>query len=457
MGNWEAGTGRVCITPPIGLIMSGYADRDQLSKGVHDDLYAKALVLGDGKTKIAVVTTDLAGVDKGLVAQIRQTAWNRTGIKKENIMIAASHTHSGPEGTRRYESLGIPTEDKAIEGLSKDDYVDHLRDTTARWIAGAIYKADNNLEKARIGVGKGEVYTVGLNRRDPKGPMDPEVGVIRVDNAGGEPRAVLMNFACHPTVLGSSNYLYSADYPGYAMRTVETALGEGVQAMFMNGACGNISTRFTRREQTFREAERLGSILGSEALRVALEMKTADEVKLGAISKIVGLPAKRFPTVEEARETAKLEKEKYNNLEKKGASHGEMRIAYTSMEGAQRILKLVETGIGQLKKIETEMQAFRIGDCVLFAEPGELFIEIALDIRRNSKLKNTFVVGYANDSVGYIPTKKAYEEGLYETFSTLLSPDAGQIVRDTAVELIEQVHSEHYPTSIRLPPRARSI
>jgi hypothetical protein len=441
MVNCEAGTGKVCITPPIGLLMAGYSERNQLARGVHDDLYAKALVLNDGTTKLAVIATDLIGLDRELVAKIRQLAEERTGIKKANITVTASHTHSGPEVTRGYE-LFIPVEEKPIEGLSKKDYLDHLRDMVARWIAGAVYIANCNLEEAKIGVGKGAVYAVGLNRRDPKEPMDPEVGVVRVDNTNGDPIAILMNFTCHPTVLDYNNYLYSADYPGYAMRTVETALGKGVEAMFTNGACGNISTRFARREQTFREAERLGTILGGEVVRVASEIKTAEKAKLGVASKVVELPVKSFPTIEEAKRALEEEKEKYNNLKKKGSSHGELRVAYTSMEGAEIVLRWVEAGISKLKKIETEMQAIRIDDSVLVAEPGELFVEIALDIKKNSKLRNTFVVGYANDTIGYVPTKKAYEEGLYETFSTLLSPEAGKTIQDAALKLIEAVVSE---------------
>jgi len=443
LGNLQAGTGKVCITPPIGLIMSGYGERDHLSKGVHDELYAKALVLDDGTTKLSVVTTDLIGVDSELVARIRQIAGKRTGIEKDKIMITASHTHSGPEVTKDFELLGISLEEKPIEGITKDEYLDHLRDVMVRWISGAIYIANSNLKEARIGFGKGEVRTVGLNRRDPNELYDPEVGVIRIDSFDGEPVAVLMNFACHPTVLDYKNYLYSADYPGYAMRIVERVLGKGVQAMFTNGACGNISTRFTRRAQTFREAERLGSILGSEVTKVSSNIETVGKVRLNVASEKVQLPAKSFPTIEDAEKAVRIEEDKFNDLKKKRTSQGELRVAYTSVEGAQGTLKWVKAGIGKLKKIDVELQAIGINDSVLVAQPGELFIEIALDIKKNSRPKNAFVVGYANDSIGYVPTKKAYEEGLYETYVTLLSPDAGQIVRDTALKLIKQVASEH--------------
>jgi len=439
LGNFKAGVGRVCITPPVGLIMAGYGERNQLSKGVHDDLYAKALVLDNGITKLSIVAADLLGLDKELVAKIRQIVEKRTGIKKDKIMIAASHTHSGPEITKEFKLLGIPMEEKPIEGLSKNEFIDHLRDTVARWVVGSVYIANNNLEEAKIGVDKGEVHTVGLNRRDLKGPMDPEVGVIRIDNMDGNPMAILMNFTCHPTVLSSKNYLFSADYPGCAMKTVETVLGGDVIAMFTNGACGDISTRFVRREQTFREVERLGVILGSEVLKIAEGIETTNQVTLKAASEIVRLPVRKFPTLEEAEKIVERERNNLEKLKKQGAPAGELRVAYTSLEGAEITLKLVKAGISRLKTVETEMQVMAINDVVFVGEPGELFVEIGKEIKKQSGLRNTFVVGYANDTIGYVPTKKAYEEGLYETFSTLFSPDCGQIITGTALKLISSV------------------
>jgi len=438
LGVLQAGIGRICVTPPVGLIMTEFDERNQLSKGVHDDLYARALVLDDGVTKLSIVTVDLQDLDKELVAKTRQIVERRTGIKKDNVTIAAIHTHSGPELTKDITLLGIPLE-RPIEGLAKREYIDSLRDSMARSIAGAVYVANSNLRRAKIGVGKGQVHTIGLNRRDSKEPMDPEVGVIRVDSHEGEPVVVLMNYACHPTVLGSDNLLYTADYPGYAVRSVEAALGKGVQAMFTNGACGNVSTRFTRREQTFKEAERMGSILGGEVVKVASEIKAFDQVRLSIVSEAIELPTKSYPTVEEARKTVELEKERFENLKKKGASPAELRVAYTSMQGAEMALRGAEAGLGKLKKIGTEMQAIGINDSILVAEPGELFAETGLKIKKDSGLENVFVVGYANDYIGYVPTKEAYKEGLYETFTTLLSQDSCEIIQNTALKMIRLV------------------
>ena len=438
MGKLFAGVAKVIITPPIGIPLAGYGERDKLSTAIHDELYAKALVLSDGKTKAAIVTTDLAGVDKEFVSSIRKQVQKRTDIKKENILISASHTHSGPDMSKPR----FFTEEKVIEGLSKKDYVDSLREVTDRKIAGAVLMADNNMKEARVGVGKGVACGVAANRRDSKGPMDNTVGVLRVDDEEGKHMAILVNFCGHPTVLSFDNYLISADYPGYAMRAVENAIGEDVIAMFTNGACGNVSTRFTRREQTFREAKRLGSILGGEVIKVSEEIETRDQGKLKVISKKIRLPAKRFPTIREAEEDCKTAKDNFERLKAEGATKERLRVSYTTLEGAERLVEWVKKGIGKIKEVETEMQAIAIDDTVLIAEPGELFVEIGLDIKKKAGLENVFVVGYANDSIGYVPTREAYKEGKYEAFSTILSPEAGEIIHKTALELISKVKSK---------------
>jgi hypothetical protein len=439
-----AGTAKVDITPPVGTHLAGYKDRKKLSISIHDELYSKALVLFDGKTKVAIITTDLIGVDKKFVSKIRKQVNERTGIKEKNILISASHTHSGPDILKVPEELSFALfeEEQVIEGLSKKDYVDSLREVTARKIAGAVFMADRNLKKAKIGTSKGIVYGVTANRWNLNGPTDNTVGVIKVDEKE-KTMAVFINFCGHPTVLGPDNYMISADYPGYAMRLVEHAVGEDAIAMFTNGACGNVSTRFTRREQTFKEAKRLGFILGGEILKVLEGAETESRIKLDVASKTIKLPIKEFPTLKEAEEHFSKVKANFEKLKAEGATREVLRVAYTALEGAERLVKLLEIGgIEKIKEIETEMQAIAIGKIALISIPGELFVEAGLEIKEKSGEKDVFIIGYANDYVGYIPTLEAYKKGEYEVFSTVLSPDASRIVHNTAIELIKKLHQD---------------
>ena len=431
MGNILAGVAEVNITPPsAGTPLAGYGARKNgvgPSEGMHDELYAKALVLFDGEQKVALVTTDLVGIDLELTNSIRDLAEKEAGITMGNILIAASHTHSGP-AVEFNETIPIPN-------IYKRE-IENYRYTLKRKIASAIYVANKNLRKARIGVGKGQVFTIGVNRHDPKGPMDPEVGVLRVDDEDGSLIGALVNYTCHPTVMSADNLLISADFPGYAMNLVERMKGREVIALFTNGAEGNISTRFTRREQTFREVERFGTILGAEVLKVLEQITTRSQATLEAATEKIRLPFRKLPTLEEARRMVEECKRKLEELRKEGATRPYVRVAETTLQGAEATLSLVKTLKGE--GLVSEMQVIRIDDAAFVGVPVELFVEVGLEIKKKSGLKNAYVVGLANDYVGYVVTREAYEEGVYESLETRLSPVGEEIIRDTALRLIKK-------------------
>jgi len=433
----KAGVAKVNITPPVGVPMSGYAARKEPSQGVHDELYAKALVLDDGKQRIAMVISDLLYLDEDFTESVRRLTEESTGIGGQNVMVAVTHTHAGPVGCclnlmYRLEDEGVVNRIKGMRSLVED-----LRSVLERKIAGAIYVAAQNMMDAKIGVGKGLVHAVGTNRRDPRGPMDPEVGVVRIEDLESNVKAVLYNFTCHPTVLGADNILFTADYPGYASGVIEEM--KGAVALFTNGAFGDISTRFTRREQTFREAERLGTILAAEVLKTLEQTETTNRVKVNAISKKVNLPFKKLPSSEEAERMVKEAQQKLESLKKQGAPHGELRVAMTTLEGAEMTLHFVKEGLLKGKEAVSEVQVLAANDTVFVGVPGELFVEVGLEIKKRSGLKHAYIVGCANDSVGYILSPKAYEEALYETGATPFSQAAGQRILETALELIKEV------------------
>jgi len=425
-----AGVAKVNITPPpAGTPLDGYAARKDgvgPSEGVHDELYAKALVLSDGKQKVAIVATDLIAVDLRITNAIREFAEKRIGIPRKNVLVSASHTHSGP-------AIGVLEEVIPIPDVYRHE-VENYRHTLEKNITSAIYIANEKLRGARIGIGKGKIFTIGANRRGPKGPLDPEVGVLRVDDEKGDLTGVLVNYTCHPTVMGADNLLVSADFAGYAMEFIEKTKGEGVVALFTNGAQGNISTRFTRREQTFGEVERLGSILGAEVLGVLEQIETIDRLRLKSVVGEVHLPLRELPTLEEAMKMVKESKKTLEELKKRGAPQPEVRVAETTLQGAMGALKSVRGP--RRKDVISEVQVVRINDVALVGVPGELFVEIGLDIKKKSGLEYAYVVGLANDYVGYIVTRNAYEEGMYEPLITKLSPAGEKVISDMALKLL---------------------
>jgi len=253
----KAGVEEIDITPPIDGPMAGYSTRgENVSKGIHDRLYAEALVLDDGSTKLAIVSIDLIGIVKESTENIKAMVRDRTGI--DHILIVASHTHSGPA---------------------------HWSQDIERKIAEAIVQANRNLKPARMGVGVGEVRE-GHNRRMirtdgslmmfwrnrnriPTNPVDYQLGVIRIEGSDG-PIATLVNFTCHPVVAGPENLLYSADYPGAMKRMVKNEIGGEV--MYLSGSSGDINPFWDKtppNEGAFEQIEKMGRAIADEVLKVS--------------------------------------------------------------------------------------------------------------------------------------------------------------------------------------------
>ena len=212
------GAGSLPIDPPFGLEMSGFIARQAGCRGIHDSLRARALVLVDRDTKLALLSADLIGIDADLLAEVRALVGQWTDIPPGRVIISATHTHSGPAVLRR-----------AYLGKVDSSYLAGL----ARNLAGAVHLANQALDPVRVYAGQGECRTVGRNRRRPGGPTDPEVLVLRFAGPAGT-KALLVNYACHPVVLGPGNLLLSADYPAY-LRGVLERVYPGAQVAFING------------------------------------------------------------------------------------------------------------------------------------------------------------------------------------------------------------------------------
>jgi len=425
----KVGISSVNITPPIGVPMAGYSARMSSAKEIHDDLYAKAIVFNDKDTKAALVRCDLIGLERDFVEETRRLIESETGIDRNNIMITCTHTHSGPIT----DSL-IPDLDAWMKVLS-------------RKIKGAVIAANRNLKEAKIGFNRGSVEGIVINRRKPGGPVDTEVGIIRIDDLAGNPMAVLINYACHAVVLGPDNLLISADYPGFVMDFVERNLG--VPALFVNGACGDINPldkltvmRQKRKEDiydrhggTFEEAKRLGNMIGAEAVKVFLGTETENDLELKVASREIKIPLVDLPSIDELKRMLEENENLFRKLvSEKDAAHA-FRIAML-IQYARSTIKYVESGENVRP---TEIQVFRIGDGVLIALPGEIFVEIGLDIKKKSGLKHTFICELANDAIGYVPTREAFKEPGYEVGVARrmnYTDDIGCIIEDEALKTL---------------------
>ncbi len=441
---FRAGAAQVVITPPVGTPLEGYGGRQGGAVGVHDDLHARALVVDDETTRAAVVGCDAVGVDRRLVATVRERAAEATGIPTANIMVCATHTHAGPAAAVR-----------------RDDPA--LTDVLARTIAGAIEAAYRDLQPAVLKAGAGSVDSVSQNRRDPNGPFDPAMRVLLFDAPDHReaPRGAIVNFACHPTVLYSTNMLVSADYPGHAMAAVQRALG-GATPLFVNGACGDVNPAWIEQEHV--EAERVGSIVGAEASRRLLELRPLanqhkvwnirwDElldkpVTSGALisspsvkvlSQDVSVPLRALVPREtyDAR-LAHLEEERQGLRDDDVAGRRRVMEQITRFRTERIVAERLRPSDAQ-HLARAEVQVIRLGPgCAILGLPGEFFVETASAIQEAVAIPHLLVACYANHYMGYLVPRHAFDDGGYEPGVAVVDETAEETVRLAAIDLVRR-------------------
>jgi len=404
----KAGCARVDITPPVGVWLSGYSSRNKPSEQISDELYAKALVLDDGQNKIAIVSADLLWVPLEITAEVRGIVKQKIGVPESNVLICATHTHFGP----KVEKIRKDWPDTPASKVDKA-YVQKL----TKRIAESILTAAKNTRPVKLGVVKGEISEIVYNRRTKKpdgsvamtfrlppadpnlvfGPIDPEVAILRVEDTDSSIVGTIVNYACHPVCGATDNeefYSISADYPGYTARVVEQM--EGGICLFALGTAGDMNPVRIRGEN---HRSRIGKALGGEVLRRLQFVSTSGDIALKALKKPVILPIKKDLPPERITDVNKPE-----------------------------------------EILATEIQVLRIADIYILGLPGEILVEVGLEIKKKAGLENLFIVTLSNDTIGYVCHSQAYDEGGYEPgWGTNLAKGAGEIMIKEALELIDQM------------------
>jgi len=428
-----AGFSKVKITPPAGTPLGGNV-RDKGAQGVHDDLFAKSVVLSDGKREISFTSCALIGIPGTMVKQIRAKVEDLCKIPGEYSQIVAFHTHSGPETGIIFDEVNR-------------DYLNELPGI----IAQGICQARESMEEVNLYICRGEEKTLCNNRRiwmkngtlrmnwenleldqvkGPAGPVDPEVGVLVAENKKGQITGIILNYTCHPAILAGDNFLISEDYPGYTMRLIEEKTN-GV-CIFTNGATGNINhinIFDPHQKRGFYEAQRLGTILGEKVLSI-MEKRILLNVKdINLHRKIIQLPLRQISPEKIKWAKSLVEGKK---IKKVSLVDGISDEVY-----ARQIIALSKI---RDKFLTTELDVLSLEDkLALVSIPGELFVEYGLKIKEHSPFSYTYIVGYANDYIGYIPTKKAFEEGGYEVrtgAASKLASEAGDMILKETLELL---------------------
>jgi hypothetical protein len=394
----RAGVAKADLDPPLGIPMAGYGSA-RFAKSTLDPIEARVLALSDGSRTVALVTLDLCFTfDPEAMDRIR----NNVRSKVDEVIFHASHTHSGPTYSEAPEAL-----EHAVPRIER-----------------AIQTAAASMVPMSIGAGWGQTY-IGFNRRyvevdgavrmlwrnEPKVsttfPVDPAVGVIRIDRKDGAPLALLVNYACHPVVLGPDNVAYSADYPGEMRRYVEQALGHGVMAFFLQGAPGDINPYYDKTpllEDAIAVMRQTGQQLGKEAARVGGGIKTQAPANPRIQTKTVVL------AVANRWNRAKLEalvKARYGGVPGGIAA----RLLAAEMQTPVTALLLNLGGPDQ--------------DLAFVGMPGEPFVEFQMELRAKSPIPNSFLLGYTNGYFAYLPTIAAAVRGGYGANSTVNPTEVG--------------------------------
>jgi hypothetical protein len=432
-----AGAAKVDISPAQSMFLSGYPHVKRYSTGTHDPLLSSALFLDVGGQRVLFISNDIIYVSKQMVQRARKRIAQSVPIPETNILISASHTHSGPK-------MLDPLATEADEAVPKTDesYVKFVEDR----IVDAAIRAHQNLTPAVVGLAVADATGVGTNRRDPNGPKDLQVPVLvlRENIEDAKPIAAMLVCSMHPTVLHEDSTLVSGDFPGLARQYLQKhVLGEDCVVLYHTGPAGNQSPRHVTRANTFTEAERLGTILGEAAAKVIPTIEYESDVTIDVRSAGVELPLRTFTSVEDAEAKLTRAVTRLKEMRESGAAKTQVRTAETDWFGAQETLTIARAAQGpRLNEIArtclpAEIQVIRIGSWKFVAWQGEMFIEFALEVK--AKSPNTFLISYANGELqGYLVTKQAVEEGGYESGNAIFkSPESGELIVATTLELLK--------------------
>jgi hypothetical protein len=402
----KAGIAKTDITPSERLFMGGYDSscRSEPSDGTDSKIYVRALVFDDNTSKVAFVEIDIVSYPNEEYAAIRKLISSETGIAFDNIMLGCVHNHAAP----------YP------DSQNKDSkWSAQLKGNIVLTVKNAI----KDLEPVKIGGGKG-VSTVAMNRRkkleditsvitfdennssqsygkyktdkpvmiremegvcrlgaNPSGPIDNEVGVLRIDKMSGEPKAVFVNYACHGTSLGGRNNKISGEWNGHMLEYIEKNV-PGIISIFAQGAAGDINPRYIGgldgNKDDLQKTAELGYEIGKEVVRVLSGIKTEIPVN---------------PQIRLSKENITCPRR-----------YGEVMRDFRNTT------------------IDVPTTAVKIDNFTWVMYPLELFHEIGKTIKVNTHSPFPFIVGYCNGSMGYLPTQQSHSEGGYEPNATHFDP-----------------------------------
>jgi hypothetical protein len=422
-----AGAACVDITPPLGTHMPGLF-HDRKAEVIHDPLRTRSFVVGHDTPEVAVVVCDLIGIKRQRIDHAKAVIAETIGLPPAHVLVCCTHTHTGAQ-------------------TGDDPYAAFV---TQR-IADSVRLAWENRRKAEIGWAVGHEDRVVFNRRfrmrdgsvrtnpgtgnpdvvEPAGPIDTEVGVLSLRGDSGGMIGLLGNYALHYVGGGDHERAVSADYFGWFSQFVQALHGETFVAALSNGACGDINNNdviggLRPQNDRYQHTKRVAALVASAAYWAANEMEYAPSLAIDARMEEVSLKRRVLPTPEDVRKAQEV-------AGQPNATMGQRAFARRTLHRISDLPELVPTWV----------QALRLGDLALVGVPGELLVRLGLEIKHRSPFGQTMVLELANDSVGYLPDRRAFEEGGYEPEASAFEPGVGEQIVEVAVRLLEDLHRQN--------------
>ncbi len=422
---WKAGVAKVTITPSEPILMAGYASRNKPSEGVRQDLFAKALAVQDNTGKPSVlVTLDLVGIEREMADAIAERCAKQYGVTRDRLLLNVSHTHSGP-------LAGISLMPLYTLTPEQDAVVRRYTDGLINKVVGVVGASLKDLAPATLQFNQG-LAGIAVNRRRVRnrslpGPVDHDVPVLKVSDPAGTLRAVVVGYACHATCLG--DYQINGDWPGYAQETIEKT-HPGVIALFVQG-CGADTNPLPRR--TVELAISHGQTLAVAVEEVLGQRMTPLTGPLTTAYECVPVTFQTLPSREEL-ETRLKDKNVYRR------NHARYLLDILNRDG-----KLPSS-------YPCPIQVWQFGPKLkLIALGGETVVDYSLRLKSQHGWDTTWVAGYCNDILAYIPSVRVLKEGGYEGGDAMIYFGRPGPFTETVEETIVEKTAELVKRTAALP------
>jgi hypothetical protein len=461
---------------------------------VNDPMYAKALVLDDGQTKLVIIVMDavaiggICDIKDDFLAKLCDRIESELNIPREHILVSATHSH--PPG------LLLCDDNQQVE-RTFDAVSRALQNMTPVKVGAGVGHEDRIMMNRALRMKDGKHWTIRHSNPCPPddevesvGPIDPEIGVLRIDKMDGRPLAVIFNFACHPYI-GVPHGGVTADFPGFACNVIEDNLGDDAMAMFLQGAAGDITPVLYKDVNRPRDSQIHGEMLGLNTLKAINKIKTG-EGAINIISETIELPRRTdIPERIEAllQEQGKLldslrfmsmnfktflpqylqhtcdpehplyysyrylHADKMNTDELAAIDAENSRNINKYMDNIRVMEKLtrIQDKIATHKRhkaindesgessIAAQVLGIKIGDCVLISAPAELLVQIGFNLKKSSPYEHTLVAAFSNGYMHYAAPSEDYDKGGYEVTECFLGSQWQQIYESTANDIVRRL------------------